>query len=102
MASAATIHVAHSIHRKGGLTTFRAVAVVTNQGCVGYHTHRLAVDDTAEEAETRAIDYVRETFRTERLDPPAATIRHGRRPAVDIDTVSFVHLPQPASLPAAA
>ena len=87
--SEATIHVAHCINRKAGLNTFRAVAVVTNKGCRGYHTHRLAVDDSAEEAEARAIAYVRETFNRDGLEPPATIERHGRRSNADIDTVSF-------------
>ncbi len=88
--SEATIHVAHCINRKAGLKTFRAVAVVTNKGCRGYHTHRLAVDDSAEEAETRAIAYVRDAFYNDRLEPPTLIERHGKRCNADINTVAFV------------
>ena len=89
MHQAATIHVAHSIHRKGGLKTFRAVAVVTNAGMAGHHTHRVAVDDTAAEAEARAIGYVNAAFERDGLPNPSATVHHGWRPGIDIDQVSF-------------
>lgn len=90
MSSSAIIHVAHSAHRKGGLRTFHAVAVVTDPSTPGFHTKRTAVDDTPEEAEARAVNYITDTYEQGNLPAPATTIRHGRRPAAIVDQVTFV------------
>lgn len=86
---AATIHVAYCVGRRGG-TSYRAVAVVTNDGCEGYHTRRVCTDDTADLAVEGAIKYVRDTFRREGLADPVNVVHHGKRPAIDIEHVLFV------------
>lgn len=85
----ATIHVAYAVSRRNGLTSYRAVAVVTNAGCKGYHTHRLAIDDSGDAAMEGAIQYIRETYRREGLPMPAEIRKHGKRCSADLELVTF-------------
>lgn len=87
--STATIHVACSRHRRHGATYYRAVAIVTNTGCKGYHTQRVAIDDDKVTAMNEAIKHVMTTYRMESLDVPTMTRIYGVVPAIDIETVTF-------------
>lgn len=85
----ATIHVAYAVSRRGGMTSYRAVAVVTHRGAPGYHTHRLAIDDSGEEAMEAAIQYVHDTYAREGLPLPKTIAKHGRVNNADLEAVSF-------------
>lgn len=85
----ATIHVACCRHRQHGSTYYRAVAIVTNTGCKGYHTRRVAIDDNKAAAMNEAVEHVMTTYRMESLPVPTVTRIYGVVSAVDIDTVTF-------------
>ena len=85
-----TIHVAYAFSNKNGWKSYRAVAVVTREGWRGYNGRWLAVDDTSTAAEERVIQYARETYAREGLEPPATVVRHGRKAGVVVDNVMFI------------
>ena len=86
--SNATIHVAYSVSRRHGGTSYWAKAAVTQGGSVSYHT--TGIGDTAAEAVDDALGYIFGIHRREGTPPPKTTILYGRVPRVDIETVSFV------------
>lgn len=87
---AATIHVAYSVRRQHGQTSYWAKAAVTDEGFSGYNTVRTGIGDTAVEAIDEAIGYVMETYRRYGIEPPQNTIIYGRVPRADIQNVTFL------------
>ena len=87
---AATIHVAYSVSRRHGHSSYWAKAAVTDEGFKGYNTVRTGVGDTAIEAVDDAMAYVVEAYRRDGLEPPQTTILYGRVPRVDIENVTFI------------
>ena len=87
---AATIHVAYSVSRSHGRTSYWAKAAVTDEGFKGYNTVRTGIGDTALEAVDEAISYVIAAYRLDGLEPPSTTVLHGRVPRDAIVNVSFI------------
>lgn len=85
----AYIQIAYAISRSHGETRYRAVAVVGNHGCKGYHTRRLGLGDTREEAEREALAYVADTYRRDGLPAPTEVINHGRQHCAIVDNCLF-------------
>ena len=54
----ATIHIAYSVSRTHGHTSYWAKAAVTDEGFKGYNTVRTGVGDSALEAIDEALGYV--------------------------------------------
>jgi hypothetical protein len=81
-----TIHVAVAIARRGG-THYRARAYAELNGIK--HSFTVAIDDSAVEAERDAIQYVKDMFRRDGLEPPHKIQNHGRKPAAIVDMYLF-------------
>lgn len=86
----ATIHVAYSVSRRHGHTSYWAKAAVTDEGFKGYNTVRSGIGDTAEEAIRDAVSYVIESYQRDGIAPPQTVVRYGRVPRVDIQNVTFI------------
>jgi hypothetical protein len=86
----ATIHIAYSVSRTHGHTSYWAKAAVTDEGFKGYNVVRTGIGDTALEAIDEALGYVIDSYQRDGLEPPANTIIYGRVPRTDIVNVSFI------------
>lgn len=80
------IHVAHAIGRKGG-THYRARAFAERDGI--RHSFTISIDDTAEDAESNAIRYVREMHVRDGMNPPREVVSHGRVAGAILDNLLF-------------
>jgi len=85
-----TIHTAYSISRRGG-TTYRAVAYVLRVMPEGTfkHTRRISLDDTAQDAQESAVNYILEQYRKDGLDLPVSATHHGKHSALIVDNLLF-------------
>lgn len=85
-----TIHTAYAVSRRGG-TTYRATAYVLRSNGQGEfkHTFRVSLDDTAQEAQANAAQYIAKQYMSEGLEAPAAIVHHGKKAAIFIDTYHY-------------
>lgn len=83
------VQLAYAVSRRRGETLYRAVALAGNHGHKGYHTRRLGLGDTREEAEREALAYVAQAFRLDHLTPPTEVVNHGRLHGAIVDGAIF-------------
>lgn len=85
--SETTIHVAHCIARRGG-THYRARAYAVTP--IGIKcTRTVAIEDSAGEAESVAVQYIRDQYRRDGLAAPETVVSHGRKPGAIVDSYLF-------------
>lgn len=85
-----TIHVAYCTRRDDWGTRYKAVAYVRAAGDCFYHTRRQAIADSVAEAESMAIDYIREAYGRDGLPFPGDVARYGRKMAAVVDSGMFL------------
>ena len=85
-----TIHTAYAVSRRGG-TTYRATAYVmrSNQHGSFKHCFKVSLDDTAQEAEANAAQYIAKQYMSEGLEAPIAIVHHGKKAAIFVDNYHF-------------
>lgn len=83
---APTIHVAHAVSRRNGVS-YRARACVVWRGIPNDQT--VSIDDTAADATANAVEYLRGLYRRDGLTPPAVVVDHGRMAAAAVDGMLF-------------
>jgi hypothetical protein len=80
------IRVAHSMGRKNGTHyAARAYAVRNGIRC----TYTIAIEDTPQDAERGAVEYVKAQFERDGLDAPEHVTSAGRLPRALLDNFSF-------------
>jgi hypothetical protein len=85
-----TIHTAYTVSRRGG-TTYRATAYVLRSNEHGSlkHTFKVSLDDTAQEAQENAAQYIVKQYVSEGLEAPIAIVHHGKKSAIFVDSYHF-------------
>ena len=85
-----TIHTAYAISKRGG-TTYRATAYVlrSNEHGVFKHTFTISLDNTPQEAQANAAQYVVKQYERQGLTAPVEIVHHGKKSAVFVDNHHF-------------
>lgn len=84
-----SIHVGYAASRRNGVTSWRAVAIVRDNGQAWWHCRRLGIGDSPQEAIREAIGYIRADYSRDGLEAPAAVIEHGRMSGALVDSAAY-------------